>query len=130
MIVIDSRRIKYSNKKIIKIKFEMHNYLSYNDVYILEKNANGECFLTLFHGQPLFVENENFLSFCQYLIEELKILDLKPEYSNDGVLDGYGWELEIEFEDGIKFESYGVNKKPRKISKLIKSFEEIIFPRY
>ena len=130
MIIIDSRKMKYINKKIIKIKFEMIYYLSHNEIYTLEKKANGEIILSLFDGHSVIVDKEDFDSYCEYLREELKIFNLESEYSNDDIMDGYGWELEIKFKDGTQFESYGINKKPRKISKLIKSFKEIIFPQF
>lgn len=132
MIVIDSRNINYFNKKIIKIELKMMYYMSYDEIYKIEKKTNGKINLKIFHsnidaGFDEVLDKEEFNSYCEYLLEELKILDLKPEYRNDNIMDGYGWELKIEFEGGAKFESYGVNKKPKKISKLIKSFEEIIF---
>ena len=132
MIVIDSRNINYFNKKIIKIELKMMSYMSYNEIYNIEKKANGKINVKISHsiddlGFNVFLDKEEFNSYCDYLLEELKILNLKPEYRNDNIMDGYGWELKIEFEGGAKFESYGVNKKPRVISKLIKSFKEIIF---
>ena len=130
MIVIDSRKMKYFNKKIIKIMFKMIYYMSYSEVYSLKKRANGEIILSLFEGHSVIIDKEDFDSYCEYLREELKIFNLKPEYRNDNIMDGYGWELEIKFKDGTQFESYGINKKPRKISKLIKSFKEIIFPQF
>jgi len=106
--------------------------MSYNEIYNIEKKANGKINVKISHsiddlGFNVFLDKEEFNSYCDYLLEELKILNLKPEYRNDNIMDGYGWELKIEFEGGAKFESYGVNKKPRVISKLIKSFKEIIF---
>ena len=132
MIVIDSRKMEYFNKKIIKIELKMMYYMSHEEIYNIEKKANGKINVKISHssddlGFNVVLDKEEFNSYCDYLLEELKILNLKPEYRNDNILDGYGWELEIEFESGTKFESYGVNKKPRKISKLIKSIEDVIF---
>lgn len=110
--------------------FKMIYYMAYNEEYSLEKKANGEIFLSINDRHQVNVNNENFDNYCDYLREELKIFNLEPEYRNDNIMDGYGWELEIEFEDGTQFESYGVNKKPRKISKLIDSFWEVNLEKY
>ena len=64
-----------------------------------------------------------FEDYCFYLKDKLKIFKLKPEYINENVLEGYGWELGIILDDGTIFKSSGLNIKPRKVTKLIKLFD-------
>lgn len=43
------------------------------------------------------------------------LLNIKEEYKKTGILDGGGWALTIEFEDGSTFKSHGSNDGPTKV---------------
>ena len=48
-------------------------------------------------------------------INDSGLLGIKEEYKKDGIIDGGGWNLTIEFEDGTSFKSRGDNASPKEV---------------
>ena len=48
-------------------------------------------------------------------INKCGLLGIKKEYKKDGIVDGGGWNLTIDFEDGTSFTSKGSNDGPKNV---------------
>ena len=114
------KKKNFEEKEIIKIYFRMDYFPKPGEEYSIEKNVDGKIHLVVDRSDLKVIDSFVFKYYCFYLKNKLKIFNLKSEYINENVLDGYGWELEIIFDDWAIFKSSGLNKKPRKVSKLIK----------
>ena len=108
---------------IVKIKFRLDYYMSGWYEYEFTSNkfiCNGFYNEKSQESDPLV-----FHEIVSKLVQDIKVLNWKKDYTDPNILDGYGWVIKIYFENGNKFLSEGLNKKPPRFNKMVRLFEEI-----
>ena len=108
---------------IVKIKFRLDYYMSGWYEYEFTSNkffCNGFYNEKSQESDPLV-----FHEIVSKLVQDIKVLNWKKDYTDPNILDGYGWKIKIHFENGKKFLSEGLNKKPPRFNKMVRLFEEI-----
>ena len=114
---------KLNIARIVKIRFQLHYYMSEKYEYELTSNkfiCNGFYNEKSQESDPLV-----FHEIVSKLVQDIKVLNWKKDYTDPNILDGYGWVIKIYFENGNKFLSEGLNKKPPRFNKMVRLFEEI-----
>ena len=112
---------EYSGKKIANLTFQTHGYLggyTKEDILNLKENTFSRIGYELSEAPETkltstFTEEEEklFLDLCY----TNGLFNIKDKYEDPNVLDGGEWTLTIEYDDGTKKISRGINDGPYKI---------------
>ena len=114
---------KLEESKIVKIKFRLDYFMSgWYDYELTSRRFICNAFSNENNKESDLLE---FHEICLKLVQDIKVLNWKKDYTDPNILDGYGWEIKIYFENGNKFLSEGLNKKPPRFNKMVRLFEEI-----
>ncbi len=118
------KKVFYKIKKTdTYIKFEINNYMEGWTEY---KYINGE--VSIFHSMQgtlndIDINETALLEFKRFCIES-NIFKWEKEYYNPHILDGTGWELELNL-NGKYIQSDGINEYPKEFDKLQLLIEKI-----
>ena len=108
---------------IVKIKFRLDYFMS--GWYDYELTSSRFICNAFSNENNKEIDLLEFHEICSKLVRDIKVLNWKKNYSDPNILDGYGWKIEIFFDNGNKFSSEGLNKKPSRFNKMVKLFEEV-----
>ena len=108
---------------IVKIKFRLDYYMS--GWYEYEFTSNKFICNGFYNEKSQEIDPLVFHEIVSKLVQDIKVLNWKKDYTDPNILDGYGWVIKIYFENGNKFLSEGLNKKPPRFNKMVRLFEEI-----
>ncbi len=100
------------NKHDTYLRFEINHYMSgyVEFIYINGEAYIRDSFTGVFNSINIYpVTFAEFTCAC----EEIDIFNWEKEYDNPMILDGTGWELELNL-NGKYFESSGINEYPKK----------------
>ncbi len=108
---------------IVKIIFRLDYFMSGSYEYEFTSSK----FISKDFDYENYKESDRleFYEFCLKLIKDIKVLNWKKDYTEPNILDGYGWMIEIFFDNGNKFSSKGLNKKPSRFNKMVRLFEDV-----